>query len=247
LSDLTLIPEIVGVGEVAVSDHRSSVPTQAELGRLAAEAHVGALYGQKAGTIIFHVGEGKGGLQPLRELLEESDLPIAQMLPTHVNRTRMLWEDALAFARQGGVVDVTAGIAPAHGFPAALKPADALAEAVDQGIPIERVTMSSDANGNMPFYDDQGRLARVVVQSVHDLLNELRDLVCTHGVPLEVALQPVTSNVARVFGLRSKGRLAVGFDADLAIVSEDVRIQTLIARGRVLVTDGVPIVRGFFE
>lgn len=247
ISDLTLIEDVVGVGEVAISDHRSSVPTQAELSRLAAEAHVGALYGDKTGAIIFHVGEGKGGLQPLRQLLQETDVPVSQLLPTHINRTRALWEDAVAFARDGGTIDVTAGIAPARGFPAALKPADALAEALERGIPAERLTMSSDANGNMPFHDEHGRLVRVVVQSMHDLLEELRDLVCCNKVPLDIALQPVTSNVARTFGLRTKGRIQVGCDADLAVVTSDFEVRWLIARGRVLVADGAPAVRGFFE
>jgi beta-aspartyl-dipeptidase (metallo-type) len=39
--DIALVDEIIGVGEVAISDHRSSQPTLDELLRLAAEAHVG--------------------------------------------------------------------------------------------------------------------------------------------------------------------------------------------------------------
>src|SRR5512139_148896 len=47
--DIALIPKVIGVGEIAVSDHRSSQPTFEELARVAAEARVGGMIGGKAG------------------------------------------------------------------------------------------------------------------------------------------------------------------------------------------------------
>lgn len=49
--DIALIEEVIGVGEVAVSDHRSSVPSLEELTRIAAHARVAGMIGGKAGIV----------------------------------------------------------------------------------------------------------------------------------------------------------------------------------------------------
>ena len=46
-SDLVLIDKIIGAGEIAISDHRSSQPTFEEFARLAAECRVGGMLGGK--------------------------------------------------------------------------------------------------------------------------------------------------------------------------------------------------------
>lgn len=247
-SDLTFVERIIAVGEIAISDHRSSQPTHEELARLTADARLGGMYGDKAGVVIFHVGEGRGGLAPLRRLIEETDLPPSQFLPTHTNRTRRVWDEALQYALAGGAIDVTAGVAPVRGFPASVKPSEAVAEALAAGVPPARLTMSSDANGNMPFYDEDGRMSRVVVQAMTDLTEEFRDMVHREGVPLETALRVVSTTPAERFGLGgTKGRLAAGSDADLVVLTEALGVETVIARGRVLLEHGVPAVKGLFE
>ena len=78
---------IIGVGEVAISDHRSSQPTLDELLRLASEAHVGGLMSGKAGILHLHVGDGPRGLDLVREALDRSEIPARVFNPTHVNRS----------------------------------------------------------------------------------------------------------------------------------------------------------------
>ena len=65
--DIVLIDLILGVGELAISDHRSSQPTLDELLRVAADAHVGGLMSGKAGIVHLHVGDGPRGLEPVRQ------------------------------------------------------------------------------------------------------------------------------------------------------------------------------------
>src|SRR5512139_725146 len=67
--DLALIPKVVGVGEVAVSDHRSSQPSFEELCRIAAEARVGGMLGGKAGLVHLHMGSGRRGLDPILRIV----------------------------------------------------------------------------------------------------------------------------------------------------------------------------------
>ena len=58
----------------------------------------------------------------------------------------------------------------------------------------------------------------------------------------------MTTNVARVLGIGDrKGSLAPGRDADIVFLTPDHMVDTVIARGRVMVRDGHAVVRGPFE
>ena len=109
-SDLVLIEKVVGAGEIAMSDHRSSQPTFEEIARLAAECRVGGLLGGKAGILHLHLGGGARGLQYLGRLMKETEIPPSQVVPTHVNRNRRLLEEAIDHVLAGGFADFTAGI-----------------------------------------------------------------------------------------------------------------------------------------
>src|SRR4029453_17543574 len=49
--DLVFVEALIGVGEVAISDHRSSQPTLDELLRIASECHVAGVMTGKAGVL----------------------------------------------------------------------------------------------------------------------------------------------------------------------------------------------------
>ncbi|NCF36698.1 MAG: beta-aspartyl-peptidase, partial [Gammaproteobacteria bacterium] len=93
-SDIVNLEPVIGVGEVAISDHRSSQPTRDEILRLASEAHVAGLMTGKAGIVHFHLGDGARGLSMIRECLEVSEIPPRVFNPTHVNRNKPLFEEA---------------------------------------------------------------------------------------------------------------------------------------------------------
>src|SRR3954465_10898633 len=84
--DIVLIDLILGVGELAISDHRSSQPTLDELLRIAGDAHVAGLMMDKAGVVHLHVGDGSRGLELVRQALNASEIPSRVFNPTHVNR-----------------------------------------------------------------------------------------------------------------------------------------------------------------
>ena len=108
--DIALIEPVIGVGEVAISDHRSCHPTFEELARAAAHARVGGMLGKKPGLVHLHPGSGERGLDLLFRLVNETDIPISQFLPTHVTRTKVLFAQALELARLGGNIDITLGV-----------------------------------------------------------------------------------------------------------------------------------------
>jgi len=53
--DLVFVEALIGIGEVAISDHRSSQPTLDELLRIASECHVAGVMTGKAGILHLHL------------------------------------------------------------------------------------------------------------------------------------------------------------------------------------------------
>ncbi len=242
--DVALIDMVIGVGEIAVSDHRSSAPTIDELSRAAAEARVGGMIGKKAGLVHLHMGSGKGGLDPVFRIVEETDIPIGQFLPTHVNRSARLFDQALEFARAGGNIDLTV---MGETLDFARGTAEALEKAKDAGIDWDRISLSSDSNGSMPIFDEGGNLVRLAVADIASLYDEFRRLA-GGGFSLAEVLALVTKNPARRVGLaHCKGGLFAGADADLLMLAPELAIDTVIARGRVMIRDGKAVVKGTFE
>jgi len=242
--DLVFVDALVGIGEVAISDHRSSQPTFPELLRLAADAHVAGLMTDKAGVLHLHLGDGPRGLELVRRALAESELPARVWNPTHVNRRRALFDEAVALARAGCTVDLTAF--PVADGEDAYSAAEGLVRYAASGAPPERVTVSSDAGGCLPCFDPDGRVCRMDVGSAGALLATLRD-VLARGMPLEAALPAFTSNPARLLRLSRKGVVAAGADADLVALDATGAARTVIIRGQVQLRDGAVVRRGTFE
>ena len=242
--DLVLIDLMIGVGELAISDHRSSQPTVDELLRIAADAHVGGLMAGKAGIVHLHVGDGARGLGPIRDALDRSELPPSVFHPTHVNRRRGLLDEAFALAERGCVIDITAF--PVGPDEDAWPAAEALRRYLDTGLPPARVTVSSDAGGCLPVFDAEGRVTDMDVGHPAALAATLRELVGA-GVALEQALPAFTRNPARLLRLPRKGHLTRGADADLVVLDEEGAISDVMAMGRWHVRGGRPVVHGTFE
>jgi beta-aspartyl-dipeptidase (metallo-type) len=85
------------------------------------------------------------------------------------------------------------------------------------------------------------------VADISSLHQEVRDLVRS-GFGLEEILPLVTVHPARRLGIdRIKGRIEVGLDADLVLLDEELNVDWVMARGRVMVADGRVRVKGTFE
>ena len=243
-ADLVFIDCLIGVGELAISDHRSSQPTLDELLRIASEAHVAGLMTGKAGIVHLHLGDGSRGLDLVRRALDQSELPPRVFNPTHVNRRKALFEEAIALARRGCSIDITAF--PVDEGEDAWSAADALVRYLDSGAPRDRVTVSSDAGGCLPCFDAQGRVCSMDVGHSGALVDTLRELLA-RGIALQDALPAFTSNVAGLLRLPGKGRIAVGADADLVALDASGAVTDVFAGGRPHLRDGAVLRRGTFE
>ncbi len=232
--DLAWVPEVLGVGEIALSDHRSSQPRFDEIARLVADARVGGMLAGKRGICHFHIGDGERGLALLHELLASTEIPADQVIPTHVNRRRGLLEEAVAFSlRHGASVDVTAfDDAPGDDEHSAYHAVQYLLAA---GVPAERITLSSDCNGSLPVFDERGAYRGMRIAGNATLLGDWQRLVREGVLSLEAALPLLGSNVARVLGLEArKGRLEPGLDADITLLDAELSPQRTYVAGRCL-------------
>ena len=249
MDDIILLEKVVGTGEIAISDHRSSQPSKGEFAKIVADTRVGGILSGKAGVVNIHMGDGKDGLKFLRHLLKKTEIPAANMLPTHINRSRALMEEGIEYARDfGGYIDLTTSSNPDVCNTERVKASVGLKMALEAGVDKEHVTFSSDGQGSLPIFGVDGKFAGLGVGKVSSLYQEMKEAVLIDGISLADALRVVTRNPASLLKLQGKGRIAEGMDGDLVIVEEKgLVIDTVIAKGVVMVRNGEIVVKGTFE
>jgi beta-aspartyl-dipeptidase (metallo-type) len=212
--DILFIDEVIGAGEVAISDTRGLPHDPRELARVAVHAHVGGMLAQKAGLVHVHVGEGRGMLEPVRRVLEDFDVEADWFYPTHVERSEALMGQAIALAQKGGMpADVDVVERDLHRW---------LRYWREHGGPPHLLTASSDASMNRPA-----------------VMGQIRDCVLNHGFALEQVLPLATRNTARILKLREKGELRKGCAGDLLLLEEgSLEIVHVLSHGKFMVRDG---------
>ena len=247
-NDIILIDKVIGTGEIAMCDHRSSQSPKEAYQQITAEARVGGMLSGKAGVVNMHLGDGEDGLKMLYEITKNGEIPKTQIIPTHVNRNKRLFKEAIEWAKQGGIMDVTSSVSPETGSSHSVKSSEAVKQALEAGVNIENITMSSDGNGSMPIFDEAGNNIGVGVASQISILNEFRDMVQKENIAITDAVKIITSNIAKFTKLYpKKGCLANNSDADILVLDKDLHLHHVWARGTHMVENGKPIVFGTFE
>lgn len=215
--DILFIEEVIGAGEIAISDTRALPHEPRELARCAVHAHVGGMLAQKAGLVHVHVGESDRRLQPIRQVLDEFDVEADWFYPTHVERSEKLMGEAIELAQKGEMpVDVDVVERDLHRW---------LRFWRDHGGPPHLLTASSDASLTRPAIMDQ-----------------LRDCVLNHGFALEQVLPLATRNTARILKLREKGEIRKGRAGDILLLEEgSLEIVHVLSHGKFMVRDGTVV------
>ncbi len=242
--DISLIDEVIGVGEVAIADHRSSEPTVHELIRLAVHARIGGMLGSKAGIVNLHLGNRKEPFSLIYKVVEESDLQFSQFLPTHCNRTEAVLEEAKRYGLNG-VVDLTSY--PETGTRGGVDAAESVMRLLAAGVPIEHITTSSDGCGSMPVFDKNGHFVRMGIGKPDAIFGTFKKLVTGLQLSWDKALKVVSGNPARIFRLHDKGSIESGKDADIILLDREMQIRFLLANGTVMIKEGQRIKKGTFE
>ncbi|MBU9711386.1 beta-aspartyl-peptidase [Evansella tamaricis] len=245
-SDILLINEIIGAGEIAIADHRSSQPTKEEIARIASEARIGGILSGKGGVVTIHVGNGRSKLSLLEDVIDTTDLPIKQFLPTHINRNHELLKAGINYAKRGGLVDLTTS--SVAGEENELSSSKCLSTMLKEGVPIEQIMFTSDGQGSLPRFDERGELVGLEVGKVVSLFHEIRLAYKREGISLEEVLKVATSNPADILKLPQKGRVSVEKDADLLFLNKKkFEIEGVMAKGKWMIKNKEILKRGTFE
>lgn len=216
--DILVVDKVLGAGEIAIADHRSSQPDLKDLLELAAKVHLGALLSGKAGVLHLHVGDAADGITAV-PALSAGGLPKEMFVPTHLNRSRALLAQAVEYALTGGQIDFTAGEKTGAPVPNAVR------TVLDAGAELGKITVSSDANGSSP---DGG------VASIGSLYQDITGCLSEQIEP-DAAFSLCTGNVARLLKLYpQKGVLAEGSDADILITDKNYIIKKVFSMGRLV-------------
>ncbi|MBU1154645.1 MAG: beta-aspartyl-peptidase [Proteobacteria bacterium] len=232
-SDIYLLDNVIGA-KCCVSDRRGAQTTYEDLKKAMATAALGGLLSRKAGVLHIHMGDAPAGLMPVIEAQQETAVMIKNIVPTHINRNELLMEQGLTWTKNGGVVDFTPCIYPPD-FKRATKTAQAVSEYLKAGVPIEQITISTDANGVHTIHGFE-RMARNPMDLMY---KEFLDMIKGEGISMTDCLKCVSTNVARVLRLEEKGKVAPGMDADLMLLDpESLEIKMVIALGVKLVENG---------
>ena len=238
--DMIYIDDVIGC-KIAISDIRSSYPSTLELLRLLRNVRVGGMLSGKKGILHLHLGALSSKMDVLFELVENYEFPIEHISPTHVGRTKELFDQAIIFAKMGGMIDITTGASKYT------DPYKSVLYALESGASIDNITFSSDGNAGLDKVDDANNLIGFKSAPFDKNLEEVINLHKIGGLSLENSLKLITSNPAKNLGLKSKGHIKVNYDADLCFFDSNLKLTGVVANGKVMMRDGELLVKGSYE
>jgi len=230
LEDMIFIDKVIGC-KTAISDERASFPTVDELLKLLREVHVGGLTSGKGGILHIHLGALESRMDLLLDLVKIHHFPIRHISPTHVGRTKALFEQAIEFAKLGGMIDISTG-----GTKYDL-PYKQVLYALERGVSIDNMTFSSDGNAGMAKKDEHGVVVKLYKAPVDLNLKQVILLIQEAGMSISDAFKLITANPARNLSLSHKGHVAVGYDADLCIFDSELNLTDVFARANTMMRD----------
>ena len=238
VKDIMMIQEIIGTGEIAISDHRSSQPTFEEFARVVADTRLGGVLSGKAGIVNVHLGDSPRCLDLIERVVDETEIPASQILPTHINRNEMLFCKSIEYALKGGAVDFTGNedIDYWETICDEVRVCNGIKRMLDAGVNPDRMTISSDGQGSLPMYSSDGEFLGMGVGQSSCLLKEVKECVFKTEIPLEIAISTITSNPADILCLKEKGKVEEGYDADLCILDQELQLVEVIAKGNIVYT-----------
>ncbi len=241
--DIIHIEPVIGLGEIAISDHRSSQPSFAEFIRFCSESYTAGIISGKSGAVNIHVGGGKERCGMIFKALDNTEIPPRVFYPTHMNRASALVDESVKLTSRGVTVDLTSF--PVEEGDDALSAEDCFNLLLKKGVSPQMITISSDGGGSLPEFDSNGRLTGLKVGDSSSLIKTFQGMVFS-GNEIPTALMPFTVNPARVLGL-PKGTVSPGSDADLLIFDKEMNLESVMARGVWHFMDGVQKIYGTFE
>ncbi|WP_269223465.1 beta-aspartyl-peptidase [Flavobacterium sp. IMCC34518] len=238
--DMIFIDKVVGC-KIAISDERSSYPLEIDLLRFLKQVRVGGLIAGKKGILHIHLGALSSRMDVLLKIVKEYEFPIEHISPTHVGRTLPLFEQAIEFAKLGGMIDITSGGTKYT------DPYKSVLYALEKGVSIDMMTFSSDGNAGIGIMDENGRTIGFKKAPINLNLKQVLLLIKEGNVPIEEAFKLITANPAKNLALKTKGHIKIGYDADFCAFNSDLELTDVFAKGKQMMKEKEIIVFGNFE
>jgi len=247
ISDISLIEKVVGV-KIALFDVLGSHPSLEALKELASKVWLAGRLGGKAGLIHAHLGDTEGNTKEIADMLIYMGLPPSMLVTTHVNRSDKVLRMSIEGGLAGVSLDITALYTPDNGLPETVSPATAFRALRKANIPLENITISSDGNAVQPIKNMNGNIERFMLSPANAVAEEIRKAVLQDKIALEEILPLATINAAKRLGISDKkGSLEEGKDADIVLLDEDLKVDTVFARGKLMLKRKEAVVTGYFE
>lgn len=237
--EMIFIDKVIGC-KIAIADVRSSYPTDLELLRILRQVRVGGLIAKKKGILHIHLGGLSSKIDNLLRIVKDYEFPIKHISPTHMGRTKDLFEEALIFSKMGGMVDISTG-----GTNYA-EPYKILLYGLEKGADINTFTFSSDGNAGLDKLDENGNLIGFRKAPFELNVIQAKKLVNEGNLSITDAFKTITLNPAINLGLNHKGRIKENCDADLCFFDEELNLTDVIAMGKHLVKDQNVLIKPSF-
>lgn len=238
-SDLMIIPKVIGVGEIALSDYRSSKPSFEEFVKIVHDAKVGGLLSGKRGIVHIHIGDSEEGLKYLFDLCMDKDISLDQVIPTHVNRNKKLLNSAIEYGIKGGYFDLTSSYVKGLKEEEELRVNNVLPHIISSGVPVSHITCSSDAQGSLPIIDETGNFIGIGIGNPRSLYIEIKELLINNFLSKSDIISIVTRNVANILGIHHKGEIKRHNDADFLLLdNKDYDLKYVFSNGKKMMENG---------
>ena len=239
-NDLIFIDKVIGC-KLAISDDRCSFPSESEILRLINQVRLGGFTSNKTGILHLHVGALESGIEVLLEISRKYPTLVPHISPTHVIRTKKLFDQAIGFAKLGGMIDVSTGGTQFD------EPYKCVLQAIKQGVSVDRITFSSDGRGGVRRVDPMTGEVTYRPAPLHRNYSETVKLVKDGGLPLEQAFCLITSSPAKNLKIKNKGAIREGYDADFCILDQELRLTEVFSRGELMMSGSKVIRKGKYE
>ena len=239
-NDLIFIDKVIGC-KLAISDDRCSFPSEAEILRLINQVRLGGFTSNKTGILHLHVGALESGIEVLLEIARKYPTLVQHISPTHVIRTKALFEQSIQFAKLGGMIDVSTGGTQYD------EPYQCVLHAINQGVSVGLMTYSSDGRGGVRKIDPNTGEDTYRPAPLYRNYTEMVKLVKEGGLPLEQALCLITSSPAKNLKILHKGHIREGYDADFCVLDQELNLTEVFAKGTIMMADSKVVRKGKYE
>lgn len=238
--DMIYLDPVIGC-KLAMSDDRSCYPTQQEILRLVNQVRLGGFTSGKGGFLHIHLGPLPGGIQPLIDIAHKIPTLTRYLSPTHMIRTEELFRQSIEFARMGGFVDYSTGGTKYQA------PHACVLEALANDVPLANISFSSDGHGGVRRQDPDTGAVTYLPAPMQLNRDEVMLMARQQMLPLSDALALITLNPANHMNLPHKGRLAVGADADLCLLDDQLQLTDVVCMGQFCMRNGNIVKKGRYE